>query len=105
MDYLLVLQCKGDLLADYDLMVALESDLIEALSDTAEVDGHDVGSGETNIFIITSTPMPTFERAKAVLERAGLLGVVSAAYRPIAGDSIGGALLLYGGFSHFFGLW
>jgi hypothetical protein len=86
MDYQLVLQCKSDLLADYGLMVALENDLIEALSDTAEVDGHDVGSGETNIFIITSAPMPTFERTKTVLERAGLLGVVSAAYRPVASN-------------------
>ena len=86
MDYQLVLQCKGDLLAEYDLMIALENDLIEALSGTAEVDGYDVGSGETNIFIITSAPMATFERTKAVLERAGLLGVVSAAYRPVASN-------------------
>jgi hypothetical protein len=30
--------------------------------------------------------MPTFERTKTVLERAGLLGVVSAAYRPVASN-------------------
>jgi hypothetical protein len=87
MDYQLVLQCKSDSLADRNLMVALENKLIEMLSDIAEIDGHDVGSGETNIFILTSAPLPTFERTKAVLERAGLLDVVSAAYRPVAGKA------------------
>ena len=87
MTYQLVLQFKGSSLGDYDSMVSLEDDLIEALTGTAEVDGHDVGSGETNIFIITPAPLPTFERAKAVLERSGLLGAVSAAYRPLSGHT------------------
>jgi hypothetical protein len=87
MDYQLVLQCKSDSLADHDLMLALENDLIETLSDIAEIDGHDVGSGETNIFIITSAPILTFERTKSLLGRAGLLDVVSAAYRPAAGKA------------------
>lgn len=86
MDYQLVLQFKGDSLGDCDLMVTLEDHLIEALADIAQVDGHDVGSGEANIFIITPAPMPAFERVMTVLERAGLLGSVSAAYRPVAGN-------------------
>src|SRR5690606_38689168 len=86
MDYQLVLQFKGDSLADYDSMVALEDELIVALSGIAEVDGHDIGSGETNIFIVTPSPLPSFDRAKAVLERTGLLDLASVGYRPVTDD-------------------
>jgi hypothetical protein len=87
MQYQLVLQFNGNSLGDYDAMVAIESDLIQELGDTADVDGHDIGAGETNIFIVTSTPEIAFHRAKAVLDRSQLLGAVRAAYRPLAGQT------------------
>jgi hypothetical protein len=86
MDYQLVLQFRGDSLDDLDAMVALEDDLIEEFGDTADVDGHDVGSGETNIFIFTADPTRTFQQAKPVLERRRSLGSVTAAYRRIDGE-------------------
>jgi hypothetical protein len=46
--YQLTLQFRGDSLADYDAMIALEHELTEQLGDSADVDGHDCGSGETN---------------------------------------------------------
>jgi hypothetical protein len=67
MNYQLVLQFRNDSLDDFDAMVALEGELIETLSDAAKVDGHDVGSGETNIFILTSDPEATFSLTKPVL--------------------------------------
>ena len=51
------MQFRGDSLDDFDAMVALEEELTEELGDSADVDGHDVGSGETNIFIYTSDKM------------------------------------------------
>ena len=87
MTFQLVLQFNGDSLSDYDAMVTLEDELIQELGDTADVDGHDIGSGQTNIFIVTSHPESTFGRAKAVLERSQLLGAVTAAYRPATGES------------------
>ncbi len=87
MNYQLVLQFKGDSIEDYDSMVAIEDELIQELADVGEVDGHDAGSGGTNIFIITSAPVQAFERSKVVLERSGLLGAVAAAYRPVAGNT------------------
>ena len=86
MDYLLVLQFRGDSLADFEAMVALEEDLTEQLGDSADVDGHDVGSGETNIFIFTSDPAGTFDRAKPVLARTQRLQAVTAAYRRVDGE-------------------
>jgi hypothetical protein len=60
MRYQLVLQFRGDSLADCDQMVALEDRLIEELGRSAKKDGHDCGSGETNIFIFTTDPAATF---------------------------------------------
>src|SRR5438093_4411286 len=79
-------QFRGDSLDDFDAMVALEEELIEQLGDSADVDGHDVGSGETNIFIFTSDPAATFRRARPVLERRQQLQSVTVAYREGEGE-------------------
>jgi len=82
----LVLQFRGGALADLDETAALEEDLIDVLEDSAEVDGHDVGSSETNIFILTSDPADTLRRAMPVLKRRKCLPNLTAAYRPLAGE-------------------
>jgi hypothetical protein len=81
MKYQLVLQFRGDSLADFDAMIALEEQLIEDLEDSADVDGHDCGSGETNIFIYTLDPTATFSKVKQTLEKEDRLESVTAAYR------------------------
>ena len=67
-------------------MIAVEDQLNEALGDSADVDGHDMGSGERNIFIFTPDPERTFLQAKPVLERARSLQSVTAAYRAVEGE-------------------
>jgi hypothetical protein len=42
--YQLVLQWPASSLDDYDALIAAENKLIESLSKTHEVDGHDMGS-------------------------------------------------------------
>lgn len=86
MRYQLVLQFRGDSLADYDQMIAIEDRLIEALGDSADVDGHDAGSGETNIFILTSDPAATFRQARPVLQSMDQLKGVRAAFRDVDGE-------------------
>ena len=86
MRYQLALQFRGDSLDDYDAMIALEDELVEAVGDSADVDGHDCGSGETNIFIFTSDPTATFQRVRPVLERTAHLPSVTAAYREVKGE-------------------
>ena len=61
MRYQLVLQFAAGTLSDYDALVAMEDQLIELLGESA-VDGHDMGSGEANIFIHTSDPQNTFRQ-------------------------------------------
>ena len=84
--YQLVLQFHGDSLPDFDTLVALEDELIERLGDSADVDGHDVGSGQTNIFIFTPNPAAAFTRIRPLLERRKQLPAVTAAYREVEGE-------------------
>lgn len=86
MRYQLVLQFRGDGLADFDALVALEDRLIAELGTSAEVDGHDFGSGTGNIFIFTSDPDLTFWRGRQLLQREGRLQSVTAVHRPTDGD-------------------
>ena len=81
MAYQLVLQARGDALADYDLIVAVEDRLISALGTVGDVDGHDFGSGESNIFILTDDPKAALALALPVLDDFGLRGGMRAAYR------------------------
>lgn len=87
MEYQLVLQLQGECLIDFDALISLEEDLSRQLSDIAEVDGHDMGCNEMNIFILTSNPLVAFSQAKPVLERHDLLSAVKAAFRLLTEDA------------------
>jgi hypothetical protein len=76
----LVLQFAAKSLRDYDDLVTLEQQLAAALG-VDGVDGHDMGSGEANIFIVTCDAHQTFRQLVPVLERSGRLSAVIAAYR------------------------
>jgi len=86
MDYQLVLQFKGNEPLDFDALVNLEDKLQELVAPIADVDGHDFGSGEANIFVLTADPVATFERAKPLLSDASLLDEVGVAYRDVHSD-------------------
>ena len=69
--YQLVLQYKvspGDLTGINDLF-ELEELLSKVVKAPAQVDGHDVGSGAANIFIVTPDPQETFEAIRPILFR------------------------------------
>jgi len=86
MNYQLVLQLTGDLAEDLDALIDLEDRLTEGLQD-ADVDGHDIGSGHANVFILTTDPHSTFQAARAVLEKANQLDNLTAAYREAEGEA------------------
>jgi hypothetical protein len=56
MKYQLALQWPASSIKDCDAMIEIEDTLTNHLSKNCEVDGHDVGSGEVNIFIHTDNP-------------------------------------------------
>ena len=55
--YQLVLQFLASDITDYDQMIALENSLIQECRGLGDVEGHDVGSAEMNIFIHTDQPV------------------------------------------------
>lgn len=86
MKYLLILQWPTSSISDYDSMVEVEDQLIDQLPDDSEVDGHDFGAGEANIFIRTNTPERIFLSIQELLAKRGLLVHVRAAFREVGKD-------------------
>lgn len=84
--YQLVIQIPIGSMGDFDRMVEAEERIGEALKDIAEVDGHDAGSGEGNIFIHTNTPETDVRKAIDCLEEH-VREEARAAYRTIEGES------------------
>jgi len=86
MQYQLVLQWPASALRGYDEVLQVEDALIEGLGELALVDGHDSGSGEINIFMLTDEPTKTFALAKPVLERLKVVIGLRAAFRDLSSD-------------------
>ncbi len=79
----LVLQFTVSSLQDYDDLVQLEEELSQALREVAKVDGHDVGSGEFNVFLMTDSPESTFRDCFTLLETLNMTDGLRAAYREL----------------------
>ncbi|CAN5160803.1 hypothetical protein BH09ACT2_BH09ACT2_09950 [soil metagenome] len=87
MKYILVLQWPDISESDYEALIAMEDRLEGDLPDAhGFVDGHDIGSGEMNIFIHTDQPLEAFRDATVVLRVNARLADVRAAYRPTEGN-------------------
>lgn len=83
--YQLVLQFSAAVV-DYDDLLSIEDELVEALTPPTEVDGHDFGRGQGNIFILTDNPVATFERLLPVLRRLSRDCDATVAYRAVQGE-------------------
>jgi hypothetical protein len=79
--YQLVLQFPERWLWSFHSLIRLEDQLIRKLGNSADVDGHDCGAGEMNIFIMTNEPVETFRKIRPLLARKLWLRLSAAAYR------------------------
>ena len=59
----------------------IDSKLENALGDSVELEGYDVGPKEINLFMLTDDPRIAFRKARDVLERRGIANGLSAAFR------------------------
>ncbi len=83
----LVLQFKtGEDLDSFDRLIQFEEELIALVGKTAEVDGHDSGSGGMNIFIITEDPIATFALVQQTDDSVRPSAEMKAAYRLLDRD-------------------
>jgi hypothetical protein len=83
MKYQLVLQWRAQDGPDYDALIEIEETLIEKLSSDNDVDGHDFGTDEANIFIDTNDPANSFQEIKEILENCKYWHGLNAAYRDV----------------------
>lgn len=74
MQYQLVVQFPEKLIG-LDHLCKIEDDLANISSDN-KIDGHDIGSGEANIFILTNNPEYSFQNLKSYLVDKELLSFV-----------------------------
>jgi hypothetical protein len=86
MKYQLVIQFPYSSEKDYDNMIELENKLEEKIGENHIIDGHDIGSGEMNIFIHTDKPEEAFKVVRANLLTNEIKNI-KAAYRPLAGEN------------------
>lgn len=70
----------------YDKLIQFEEALISLLGEGAEVDGHDFGAGEMNVFILTEDPISTFAVVQQTDRSIRPSQDMRAAYRPIDGE-------------------
>lgn len=84
--YQIVIQWDEEAIGDFDSLIEVENILYERLSVNHEVDGHDMGSGEANIFIITENPKQAFEEIRQALQSETCWSDVRIAYREISGE-------------------
>jgi hypothetical protein len=86
MRYQLILQLPAFSAEDYDEMIELEEIIIGHLANLGCVDGHDAGSGEMNIFILTDSPKAAFDRIGQMPAIRNVMPDLKAAYREIGKD-------------------
>jgi len=83
LQYKLVIQFHPIAPTNFEDVVAVEEALIDALGDSAIVDGHDIGSTEFNIFIFTDDPEGCFQHVWRLLQGLVPKGAIHVAYRDI----------------------
>lgn len=86
MQHILVLQWSGLAQADFEELVRMEHELEGSLGASSSMDGHDVGSGEMNIFIETDQPSRAFADVQKILGHWPRWPDVRVAHRERNGD-------------------
>jgi hypothetical protein len=71
---------------DFDRLVAFETTLFRRLPPLGEVDGHDCGKEEFNIFVFTDRPVETFESAEVLRRKEVPDCNPIVAYRKVRGE-------------------
>ncbi|MES2217340.1 MAG: ABC transporter [Pseudomonadota bacterium] len=85
MKYQLVVQLTEDI--GLDKLISIEDLLIQKLSFNTEVDGHDIGMGEMNIFIYTDSPEELLQEILSILKYDPYIyAVIKVAFREVDKD-------------------
>ena len=83
----LVLQLPAGSIKDYDALIELEDSIIAGIGTLGEVDGHDMGVAEMNIFVRTDHPTLAFQKIKSLLGTKDFMPELKVAYRDVGKDN------------------
>jgi hypothetical protein len=87
MKYQLVMQFDEELDGGLNKLIVVEDILEENLSSIADVDGHDIGNGQMNIFIFTDSPSEVLKEILIIFtEEPKLVSAMRIAYREVVGN-------------------
>jgi hypothetical protein len=86
MRFQLVLQWPLSSLNGFDEILNIEDVLIAKLTDQSDVDGHDFGSGEADIFVHTNDPHRTLKEVRDILADHRLWPSIVIAFRETQGN-------------------
>ena len=70
---------------EFDDLIRLEDKLGSVVGSSA-IDGHDLGSNEANVFVLTEDPTAALQTCLPVIREASLLWKFSAGYRSLQQD-------------------
>jgi hypothetical protein len=70
-----------------ETLVNLEDAVAEVLGEAVDVDGHEIGSDEANIFLWAHDPIGTIAKLLPLLEQGGPLADARVAYRATGEDT------------------
>jgi hypothetical protein len=87
MRYQVVFQFPETFFATHKELVAFEDKLFASMPKTCEVDGHDVGSGTTNFFVYTNSPLAAFKHFRTYLGTNKVTKDLRVSYRDVDGDT------------------
>jgi hypothetical protein len=87
MKYQLVIQFSGGSTTEFDELIGLEDSLTACITGDARVDGHDFGSGEFNIFVLTNDPNSTFRQIQTHISAQRYRASMRAGYRSLDGEA------------------
>lgn len=85
MKFQLVIQFEASSEEDFEKLIEIEEKIENLVGSSHEVDGHDFGSGEMNIFIYTDNPNGDFELIKSTLI-ANVENTMKVAFREVEGE-------------------
>lgn len=80
-------QLPGSSRSDFETLIGLEHELRASIGGLGNVDGHDMGSGEMNIFVLTAHPIRVFEAARTLPTFAQVMPKLKVAFREVAGET------------------
>ena len=85
MKYQLVLQFPANSESDFEKLIDLEDKIEAQMGSEHEVDGHDFGGGEMNLFIFTNDATDAFDKIQKIISVTTYPGL-KAAFRHVEGD-------------------